>query len=266
MTVDFPTNTVIILTLAITVFTAGAWVGLSVAIRRSPIAPQAKRRWRWGAGIVLLTLLLARWVLAQSSTVLGLAFVIPFAVVSLLAGILPLLLSPVFRQIVRSIPATWLYGLQAIRVFGGFYWLALADMKLLAPQFALSAGYADIVAGVLAPVMIYLLSTRKPFARALVIAWNVFGLLDFVNGYTTTFVFNARFIAQLAASGTSVHYMNYTAFISAFVVPLLIVLHIYSLFQLLGPRADEMKQRVKGAAGDPVFGENNAPSILKVHD
>ena len=43
-------------------------------------------------------------------------------------GILPLLISPVFRQIVRAMPETWLVGIHTIRVVG-FVFLALLDRK-----------------------------------------------------------------------------------------------------------------------------------------
>jgi hypothetical protein len=89
----------------------------------------------------------------------------------MLAGILPLLISPTFRQIVRAVPETWLVGIQAIRV-AGFLFLALMDMKLLPAEFALPAGYGDVTVGLLALGMVYLLANRKPYARALAIGWK----------------------------------------------------------------------------------------------
>jgi hypothetical protein len=159
----------------------------------------------------------------------------------LLAGILPLLLSPVFRQIIRAVPATWLVGIHAIRL-AGFNFLALMDMKLLPAEFALPAGYGDMTVALLALGLVYLLVKRKPYARALAIGWNGLGLLDFVVALTTGFMIVGPFTAQVAASGVSPLYLNYVAIVPSFGVPLFTLLHIYSLFQLLSARVDKTKQ------------------------
>jgi hypothetical protein len=71
-----------------------------------------------------------------------------------------LLISPTFRQLVRAIPETWLVGIHTIRV-AGFLFLALMDMGLLPAEFALSASYGDMIVGLLALAMVYLLAKRK---------------------------------------------------------------------------------------------------------
>ncbi len=162
-----------------------------------------------------------------------------FLVLGTLAGILPLLISPVFRQIVRAIPETWLVGLQAIRV-AGFLFLALMDMRLLPAEFALPAGYGDITVGLLALGVVYLLANRKPYARALAIGWNALGLLDLVSALTTGIIYIGPFAAQVAASGGSPLYLNYVLIIPSFGVPLFALLHVYSLFQILSARVDKM--------------------------
>ena len=246
MSIDFPTNTVVLIIAAMIGAGAGSWFILSQGLERLPIASHVKRVWRWGAAIVLLAWLLARLLLAMNpsvTTVLATPYTfisLIFLVLGLLAGIL-LLLSPFFRQIIRAAPATWLVGIHAIR-FAGFNFLALMDMNLLPAGFALPAGYGDMLVALLALGVVYLLAKRKPYARALAIGWNGLGLLDFAVALTTAFIYNGPFVDQLAASGVSLLYLNYVFLIPSFAVPLFGLLHIYSLFQMLSAQADRTKQ------------------------
>src|SRR5262249_7585979 len=117
----------------------------------------------------------------------------------------------------------------------GFVFLALLDMKLLPAEFALPAGYGDMIVGLLALAVVYSLAKRKPYARAFTIAWNILGLLDFTTALTTGNIYLAPFASQLAASGISPLYLNYVLIVPTFAVPLLTVLHLYSLVQMLSP-------------------------------
>jgi hypothetical protein len=111
-------------------------------------------------------------------------------------------------------------------------WLALLDMQLLPPSFALSAGYGDVAIGASALIVLYLLTTNHPRARAFVMGWNVLGLVDFVLAITTAFASMSIFVEQMATSGASLSYLNYPFLIPSFGVPVFGLLHIYSLFQL----------------------------------
>jgi hypothetical protein len=243
MTIGFPTNTVILILALMVGAGVGSWFILAQSLRQLPLAPQIKRAWRWGAAIVLSAWLLARLALGSNppgATVLGTPYsFLSFTslILGLLVGIVLLLFSSVFRQIIRAAPETWLVGIHAIRI-GGFAWLALMDMQLLPAEFALPTGYGDMTVGLLALMMAYLLAKRKPYARALVIGWNVLGLLDFVVAITTAFIYLGPFAAQLAVSGVSLRYFNYVLLIPSFGVPLFSLLHIYSLFQMVSVQVD----------------------------
>jgi hypothetical protein len=218
---------------------AGVWFNLAAGLRQLAMAPRVKQRWQWGIGAVLLVWLLivlaVAWV-APGNTVVGAPYIATILTLGLLAGTLPLLISPAFRQLVRAIPATGLIGVHAIRVLGILF-LALLDMRLLPAEFALPAGYGDIAVGLLALGMVYLFTKRKPYAPTLAIAWNALGLLDFVSALASGIAFIGPFAAQLAAHGTSPLYLNYVLIVPAFGVPLYTLLHIYSLFQLISARA-----------------------------
>jgi hypothetical protein len=257
MSIGFPTNTIVLIIVVMIASGAAAWFILSQGLERLPIAQSARRRWRWGAAILLSAWLLARLALAlypPAGPALATQFLITFTFLGLglLAGILPLLVSPVFRQILRAIPETWLVGIHAVRLTG-FLFLALMDMNLLPAEFALSAGYGDLTVGLLALGMVYLLAKRKPYARGLVIGWNVLGLLDFVGALATGGIYIVPFATQLAASGVSLSYLNFVLIVPSFGVPLYASLHTYSLFQMFSRRVGETKQEIEEPVQVPVF-------------
>ena len=249
MFTGFPTNTVILIVVAMIGIAAGSWFSLSQALRRISSTQPIKRIWHWGIAILLITWFLIRLILtatAPDGVVLGTPFIVTFLGLGLLAGVLPLLISPVFRQMVRAVPETWLVGIHTIRI-GGFLFLALLDMNLLPAEFALPAGYGDVTVGLLAPVMVYLLATRNPHARRFLMGWHAVGLLDLIVALITGTTYIAPFATQLAASGTSLHYLNYVLIVPSFGVPLLALLHIYSLFQMFSSPAERTQQKFQAS-------------------
>jgi hypothetical protein len=112
-------------------------------------------------------------------------------------------------------------------------------MRLLPPQFALPAGYGDIVVGVTAPLALYALNTNKPFGRELAIAWNFLGMLDFAIALVTGTLFIGPYVRQLARAGHSFDYLDYVLMIPGFGVPLLMLTQMASLRGLL--RGNERK-------------------------
>ena len=255
MILGFPTHILAAIVAAMIGTGAGVWFNLAAGLRQLAMAPRVKQRWQWGIGAVLLVWLLivlaVAWV-TPGNTVVGAPYIATFLTLGLLAGTLPLLISPAFRQLVRAIPATGLIGVHAIRVLGILF-LALLDMRLLPAQFALPAGYGDIAVGLLALGMVYLFAKRKPYAPTLAIAWNALGLLDFVSALASGIAFIGPFAAQLAAHGTSPLYLNYVLIVPAFGVPLYTLLHIYSLFQLISARAGKPTPGLDASGRAPVY-------------
>jgi hypothetical protein len=255
MTVGFPTNTVVFIVVTMIGTGVGAWFILSQGLKQLPIAPHIKRFWRWSAALVLSVWFIARLALAinpPNGAVLSVGVLVVFITFGLVAGTLPLVISPTFLKIVRAVPETWIVGIHAVRILGVLF-LALMDMKLLPGEFALPAGYGDVTVGLLAPVMALLLARRHPYTRAFVIGWNVLGLLDFVSAIATGGTYIGPFAAQLAASGVSLSYLNFVLIIPSFGVPLLALLHFYSLIQMLSPRPDETQRGAEKLAQTPVF-------------
>lgn len=243
ISLGFPTNTIVVIVLGMIGVGAAFWFTLSRLLTHIPLTLRARQTWSWGAALVLLAWLfvcVAAAINPPGGAVVPPLLPIIFLVGGLLAGTIPLLISPAFRQSIRAVPPTWLVGIHAIRV-GGFTFLAFLDMKLLPAAFALPAGYGDMSVALLSLGVVSLLATRHPAARVLAIGWNVLGLLDFAIAVVTGVLSLVPFSTQLAASGVSPLYLNYVLIRPAFGVPLYALLHLYSLFQMSGRRAQEAK-------------------------
>jgi hypothetical protein len=84
----------------------------------------------------------------------------------------------------------------------------------------------------LSMVVVYLLATRKPYARTAAIGWNLLGILDLMVALITGVTYIPPFVRQLASIGASTLYVNYILIIPVYGVPLMSVFHVYSLHQL----------------------------------
>jgi hypothetical protein len=238
MVTEFPSHIIVMIITAMIGTAIAIWLILSETLTQLSLSPHVKRGWRWGVAIGLAVWFTIRFALAlnpPNGAVIGTPLILTFLGLGVLAGLLPLFLSPVFRQIIRAVPETWIVGIHAIRIFG-FAFLALADMRLLPNEFALPAGYGDVAVGLLALGVIYLLVKQSPYARGLAVVWNVLGLIDLVVALVTGGTYIAGFVPQLVASGISPLYLNYVLIIPTFGVPLFILLHVYSLIQLASSR------------------------------
>src|SRR5262245_1074994 len=87
--------------------------------------------------------------------------------------------SPQFRDALLSVPLPVLVGLNIIRIGGVFFLLLYAEGRLGSP-FAQSAGWGDIITGVVAlPLAWASIAGAERMATALKL-WNAFGTLDLV--------------------------------------------------------------------------------------
>lgn len=159
--------------------------------------------------------------------------VLPFAVVvPVVVGLLAVTRSRRIAAAVDAAPLSWLVGFQVYRVLGGvflFQWLQGA----LPGAFAVPAGTGDTLVGLLAlPVAAYAASGRRG-STAAVVAWNVLGIADLVNALTLGFLSTPGPWQLLAHDHPNVLVGLYpTVLIPAFAVPLSLILHGVSLWQL----------------------------------
>jgi hypothetical protein len=107
---------------------------------------------------------------------------------------------PAVRSSLLAVPMPLLIGLNISRVFGAFFLFLAAAGRLDGP-FPISAGWGDVITGILAlPLSIAVARHGATIGRS-IYAWNVFGLVDLVLavGLGTT-SFNG-FILQLITNG-----------------------------------------------------------------
>ncbi len=231
MNIQFPLHTAIWIVLNMGVLGVLVVYSFHQSLSRLEISPALKRRWLVTVIVSLIAWFVIRLVLAHGRIV-GPARLVQLSQIVVCSAVgLATALSSIFRRAVLSIPQEKLIGFQVVRV-AGFVFLALLDMGLLPAQFALPAGYGDIIAGLTAPLALYALNHSKRYGRGLAIAWNLFGLLDFAVALATGMLFIAPHVRHLAQTGHSIAYLDYVLMIPGFAVPILILMHIDSLHGL----------------------------------
>ncbi|MEX0954333.1 MAG: hypothetical protein WDZ83_03865 [Rhizobiaceae bacterium] len=123
----------------------------------------------------------------------GLMVVLPPLLVLLMA-----LISTQVREVLVALPQPLLIGLNAARVFGFFFLLLAWDGRLGGP-FPQSAGWGDVVTGILAvPLAVF---AARGIGRRAVPYWNAFGAADLIAAVALgTLSFNG-FVLQMIEQG-----------------------------------------------------------------
>jgi hypothetical protein len=215
----------------------GLWLGLG----RTPL-DQRQRTVTWLAVMLpLLAWYLAIWQFARSGgfqprPAEGSPPLLPIAIFLPLLIALPLLIrSKRLAAVLDSVSPAWLIGFQVYRVLGYVFLVRWAAGELPG-TFALPAGIGDVLVGALALPVAFYLQSGAIGGRAAAYAWNLLGILDLLIAVT---------IGALTATGRlPVDVPNAAAssfplvMIPAFAVPLSLILHGVSLWQLMrGTRA-----------------------------
>ena len=151
---------------------------------------------------------------------------LPIAILApVLLGLPFLLRSRRIGAILDAAPASWLVGIQVYRVFGGIFLVAWARGDL-SGTFALPAGTGDVLVGLLALPVAYLLHTRARGSRAAAVAWNILGLVDFAIAIGIGFLSAPGPLQLIIPDRPNVQLgMFPTVMIPAFAVPSSILLH-----------------------------------------
>ena len=146
---------------------------------------------------------------------------------------LPLLLrSERIGALLDATPTSWLVGLQVYRIFGGIFLVAWSRGGI-SGTFALPAGTGDVLVGVLALPVAYLLHAAAPAARRVAIAWNILGLVDFAIAIGIGILSAPGPLQLIIPDRPNAQLGTFpTVMIPAFAVPSSILLHALSLRQL----------------------------------
>ena len=158
----------------------------------------------------------------------ALAILIPLPIVLLIA------FSKKGTQLLQSIPAHWLVGMQSFRIGVEILLLLAFIADKLPVQMTFEGRNFDIITGLLALPIGYLLARKKTYALKLAVIYNFIGMLLLIN---------ILVIAVLSMPTSIRYFMNEPAntFVAEFpfillpgvLVPLAYTLHIFSLRQLL---------------------------------
>jgi hypothetical protein len=211
-----------------------ALLGLALGVRRTALARGSQMAtWLAVAVPLLAWYLLMNWI-GQSDLYQSIPWARPVAILAPPVIWLVLLMrSARMAAVFDAMPQSWLIGLQVYRTLGVVFLLLWAAGR--APAiFALPSGIGDATTGILAlPVALYV-QWRKPNWRIAGYGWNLFGLADLAIALSIAFF--------VASPG-----LRYPAIlIPTFMVPLGIILHSLSLWQL--SRSASRKQSPRATA------------------
>jgi hypothetical protein len=133
-------------------------------------------------------------------------------------------ISPTARASLQGMPMPFLIGLNVWRVAGGFFLLLAAEGRLAGP-FPYSAGWGDIITGALA-LPVARLALRGQ-GKALIWAWNAFGMLDLVAALAFGIVSANGSPLQIihAGQGSEAVQMLPWSLIPTVLVPMFLIVH-----------------------------------------
>ena len=148
-----------------------------------------------------------------------------------------------FRRIVSRIPSSCIVAAHSLRIVPGVVLLALFEMGLLPATFALGAGYGDIISGVLALPVAWMLAMRFEMAQKHALIWNSIGLFDLIFAIGVGGSTVAPNTIEVAARGGSIGFINWFLFLPTFPVPLWISTHIVLYWSILKGQYSEAEQK-----------------------
>ena len=159
---------------------------------------------------------------------IGFAVALPIVIAMVIAARVP-----TFAEAVRALPVELLIALQGVRVLGIFFVLLYAAGRLPAP-FAPIAGWGDVIAGVSALPVAWLVTRRAPGWRRAALLWNAYGLLDLVVAIElgVTSAAGSPFRVFVAGPNTDIMSGLPWILIPAFLVPLLALGHLAVFWRL----------------------------------
>jgi hypothetical protein len=202
-------------------------------VRRSPLTPGAKARFRSGIIGVVIVWLLCAWTASLTGSIshhggdvlprwlVGLA--LPSAI-----GLLALS-SKSFRTIVESVPLQTLVGVQAFRL-AGLAFLLVVSLGILPGAFV-SGGYGDLATGMLAIVTAMLLVSSSPVARPAFWAFTIIGLGDLLNVAYMLLRYDPIWYQGTPSSAAAATFS--LVMIPVVAAPLALILHVYAVMRAL---------------------------------
>lgn len=141
--------------------------------------------------------------------------------------------SAAFRAVAHRLDPRLLTSFQAFRAVGlGF--VALGHIGALSTEFAMTAGWGDLIAAVLAPFVALALNRRDP-PRRLIVAYNLFGMIDFAAAVASNLLTSNTALGVLR-SGADSHLMAVypLGIVPSFFVGALFLCHLLCVARVVG--------------------------------
>jgi hypothetical protein len=222
---DFIGTVVIVMAIAVSLTAIATTIPMKLAARL--LLGGASGIW-----VGIAAALAAAGELADATTrpypLIGVLFAAPLLLMALWA-----LASARLRSALLGIPMPLLIGLNAMRVFGALFLFLAADGRLGGP-FPQSAGWGDIITGVLAIPVAYV-AARIPLRHdGVVAAWNLFGALDLIIAVLLGVISTSNSPLQLIEAGAGSAAMQYLPYslVPTVLVPFYLVTHAIIFAQL----------------------------------
>lgn len=220
-------------------------VGLWVALTRTALPQRTRATTGLAVAIPLALWLAVIWATAASGVfevgrsrlpLLPLAVILPPVI-----GLAFLMRSDRIAAATDAATPSWLVGLQVYRVLGANF-LVLWSYGAIPGVFALPAGIGDALVGLTAlPAALYLASGAVR-GRAVAVAWNLLGIADLVTAVTLGTLSSPGPFQQLAFDHPNLLASTYpTVMTPTFAVPLSLMLHGWSLWQLRRLRTSPLR-------------------------
>lgn len=208
------------------ILTAGLfWLAIARSLNASTVGDFYKRRTKIGLAL-LLTVWFAFivWTAREGTYRLDQGFIVPNLILAIAIptaiGSLALL-SGRARAVIDRVPQSWLAGMHSLRIVFGYVFIVCYELGELPGTFAFAAGYGDVVSGLLGATAAYLLIRGHRFAVPSLIVWNVVGIIDFLSVVPTGF--------NVIVTDAPFQWFYPFYLIPGFVVPLFLLLHVYSI-------------------------------------
>lgn len=190
-----------------------------------------------GAGTGLAAAVAAAGVFTDTS--LPFPWIGAFVAFPLVAVACAAMLIPAVRPALLGIPLPTLVGLNIARVFGGFF-LLLAWADRLGGPFPQSAGWGDVITGVVAVAVMRVAAQGSASGDRAIWIWNAFGALDLFAAIALGVISENGAPLQLihAGAGSAAVQVLPWALIPTVLVPFYLITHGIVLSQLWARRAN----------------------------
>src|SRR5262245_61585998 len=207
-------------------------LGLWAALRRTKMDADAQKTTWFAVAIPLAGWLTAIWIVAASGALQARAGAVPL-VLPIMIGLFALMRSERIAAAIDLASPGWLIGLQVYRVLGINFVILWGLGGAIPPVFALPAGLGDVLVGALALPVAFYVASGAAGGYVAGIAWNILGIVDLVQAVSLGFLSSPGPLHLMALDNPNLLATSYpTVMTPTFAVPLSIILHTLSIWQL----------------------------------